>query len=344
MPYFDRNPSTWSRRTEPPDLPLPLPALFRTPEDYIASPELEAAVNVALMLGQPLLVTGKPGVGKTSLAYVVARSLRLPEPLKFEVKSTTEARDLFYRFDHIRRFRDARTVSDDKPIREYLVLGELGQALLRTHPPTSEVVQKYWNPRVHPLFTQPGRSVVLIDEVDKAPRDVPNDILNEIEHGYFRIDEDDHARVEGVDALRPIILLTSNSEKHLPDAFLRRCVYHHIRFPSREALREIARRRVQAIRMREDDQPITDAHIDDMLDLFDRFQRSEHILRRVPSIAELLAALVLLRRQKAPLPPSVREDPKLAGSLLYALLKDRSDLEHGQRMLVDWQKGAAAAG
>jgi MoxR-like ATPase len=221
----------------------------RRPEDYRATPELAAAVDVALTLGMPLLLTGEPGSGKSGLADSLAWELGLGKPLRFPVKSDTESRDLFYRFDTVGRFHAAQARPAD-PGSDYdradagrfIAFEALGQAILHAKPPGIERELRLPPGSVdHP--GAPRRSVVLIDEIDKAPRDVPNDILVEIERMEFGIPElsgggralvrvalsPDEARH------RPIVIFTSNSEKALPDPFLRRCVYHHLGFPPFDA-------------------------------------------------------------------------------------------------------------
>jgi MoxR-like ATPase len=202
---------------------------------YLPDAGLVDAVNVALLLCQPLLVTGEPGTGKTQLAAAVAYQLGLEQPLIFETKSTAAARDLFYSFDHVGRFRNAQTGAT-VDIRHFLTYNALGEAILRAQDPKTigHLVPDSFE------LSPPRRSVVLIDEIDKAPRDFPNDILNEIDRLFFRIPELGGAIV-GVehDRYRPILIMTSNSEKSLPDAFLRRCIFYSIPFPDEARLQQI---------------------------------------------------------------------------------------------------------
>jgi len=213
---------------------------LRSPDDYRATPGLVAALDVALTLGMPLLLTGEPGSGKSGLADSLAWELGLDPVLRFAVKSDTESRDLFYRFDTVGRFHAAQTSKNDAdsdPAR-FITFEALGLAILRALPVrVARDLGLSEQALTHP--GKPRRSVVLIDEIDKAPRDVPNDILVEIETMSFTIPElcgADRSRVEvglGKDdqGCRPIVVFTSNSEKALPDPFLRRCVYYHLAFP-----------------------------------------------------------------------------------------------------------------
>jgi len=216
------------------------------PAGYQPDAGLVDAVNVALVLNRPLLVTGEPGTGKTQLASSVAwqlarrKLLNTASPLveKFETKSTSVARDLFYSFDTLRRFQAAHTGGSDNNV-DYLTYNALGRSLLNALPLAD--VKAY----LPDDFTHVGpvRSVVLIDEIDKAPRDFPNDLLNEIDQMFFRIPELKNVSVGGSGKLkeeyRPLIFITSNSEKNLPDPFLRRCIYYNIPFPDRDRLQEI---------------------------------------------------------------------------------------------------------
>jgi len=226
------------------DLPSVNPEALRAPEGYLAPPDLAAAVDVALTLGIPLLLTGEPGSGKSALADSVAYELGLGRALRFVVKSDTEARDLFYRFDTIGRFHAAQTKDADAHPGRYISFAALGKAILHAKPPS--FVEDLGVPAR--AVDHPGertRSVVLIDEIDKAPRDVPNDILVEIETMAFDIPElggGDRGPVRvGLDdaknenQYRPIVIFTSNREKALPEPFLRRCAFYHLEFPPFEA-------------------------------------------------------------------------------------------------------------
>lgn len=215
---------------------------------YELDPDLVAAIDVALGLGRPLLVTGEPGSGKTTLGYAIAQWLRIERAYLFVTKSTSEARDLFYRYDALGRFRDAQAQVSSTPA-DYLAYQALGAAILDAHPADTithlSVGRSHgWTPPAKPC-----RSLVIIDEIDKAARDFANDILVEIERLQFDVPElttngDTGRRVPRSPqltdrALRPVVVVTSNAERPLPDAFLRRCVYVEARFPDDEKLKRI---------------------------------------------------------------------------------------------------------
>jgi MoxR-like ATPase len=221
----------------------PLPPLNDAPSAYLASPALQKAVNVALALEQPLLLTGKPGTGKTELAHSVAWELNLPL-FTFYAKTTSGARDLFYRYDALGHFHAAHFNPQAPPgARPYIQVDALGLAILRSRPEKNDpaIIDGYL-PKEH-RSREPERSVVLIDEIDKTPRDFPNDLLNEFEHLRFQIQETGDNFVAGRE-FRPILIITSNVEKSLPDPFLRRCLFHHIDPPDETALRTIVERRL----------------------------------------------------------------------------------------------------
>ena len=221
---------------------------------YKPDTALVQAINVSLTLNRPLLVSGDPGSGKTSLGYAIARKLGIPRLYFFSVKSNSEGQSLFYRYDTLRRFHDAqigKSLSDSVQVAKgpehYLTYQALGRSILDAHP--VENIQKFIKlGYAHP--GKPQRSVVIIDEIDKAPRDFPNDLLDELDRLYFSVPELDTDKwraetpkwedFEGQPPLRPVIIVTSNSEKQLPDAFLRRCIFHHMSFPTEKTLEEIA--------------------------------------------------------------------------------------------------------
>ena len=259
----------------PATLPVSRRAEFIKPENYLADPGLRDACNVALLLGQPLLLTGEPGTGKTLFSYSLAWELGFDEPLKFETKSTSTARDLFYSYDTLKQFQDAQNrILDRKPL-DYLTYNALGQAILLTKEPSE--IENF----VPPDFFHPGkrRSIVLIDEVDKASRDFPNDILNELEYLYFRVRELGNIKIEANSKLQPIVVITSNSEKDLPDAFLRRCVYYNIPFPQKERLKNIVTNRLGLYSAGSSD------FLQDALDIFFKLRKSG--LRKKPTTSEL---------------------------------------------------------
>ena len=188
---------------------------FSGTKSYITSPELRHAVNVAAALGRPLLVKGEPGTGKTLLAHAVAEDLGLPL-IGWHVKSTSKATEGLYVYDAVQRLHDSRFGDRDvSDIRQYIKLGPLGRAL-----------------------TAEQQVVLLIDEIDKADIEFPNDLLHELDMMEFTVTETgDVHRARS----RPIVIVTSNSEKELPDAFLRRCVFHYIEFPGQELMARIVR-------------------------------------------------------------------------------------------------------
>ncbi len=190
--------------------------------DYIASPDLMQTVNVAVQLSRPLLIKGEPGTGKTMLAQSIARGLEMPL-LVWNVKSTTKAQDGLYVYDTVQRLYDGQFGDGDvADIAQYIKFGKLGQA-----------------------FSGDERVVLLIDEIDKADLEFPNDLLWELDQMEFSIPE---TRETVKAKQRPIVLITSNAEKELPDAFLRRCVFHYIEFPDEEMMERIVRVHVPAAR------------------------------------------------------------------------------------------------
>ncbi|HEY0254236.1 MAG TPA: MoxR family ATPase [Kofleriaceae bacterium] len=258
---------------------------FKGTDTYIASEDLKHAVNVAVALGRPLLLRGEPGTGKTLLAENLARALDLPL-IRWHVKSTTKAKDGLYIYDTVARLYDSRFGGDVKDIAKYIKLGPLGEAL-----------------------AAPSRSVLLIDEIDKADIEFPNDLLHELDAMKFRIDETGR---EVAATERPVVVITSNNEKELPDAFLRRCVFHYIQFPDRELMAEI-------VKVHHPD--ITDRVLDNALEMFFSL-RATPKLRKKPSTSELIDWILALKKAGVDLSKVGHGIP-----FLGTLLKTESDVE-----------------
>jgi MoxR-like ATPase len=258
---------------------------FRGTDRYLTSDSLESAVNCALALGRPLLVKGEPGTGKTLLAEAIAEALQLPL-LTWHVKSTTRAQDGLYVYDTVQRLYDSRFGDGDvKDIRRYIKFGPLGQA-----------------------FASASRVVLLIDEVDKADLEFPNDLLHELDRMRFRIHETGD---EIVAAHRPVVIITSNNEKELPDAFLRRCVFHFIEFPDKELMKDIV-----AVH-----HPGLDrALLEQALHVFYELREMRGIRKR-PSTSELIDWIAVLKNAGITSVKLERELP-----FLGALLKKEQDI------------------
>lgn len=298
------------------------------PTKYLLTEELKSAVKVAITLGQPLLITGEPGTGKTQLAYKVAydHSRDNPDfyetPFVFNTKTTSTATDLFYLYDAIRHFHDAnirKSTGEKIPsVSNYIKLQALGEAIALSN--EKEIERKEF---IQTSAARPISSVVLIDEIDKAPRDFPNDILDEIEKFQFEIKEAENYKLTKVEDQRIIVIMTSNSEKNLPDAFLRRCVFYHIPFPSKEELFKI----VQS-HLGEDSKYAKDD------ELIIHFQKIREILtKKKPATAELIAWLRILELENFLIDGKVDLDNLTPGQksilmISYSVLaKTREDLE-----------------
>lgn len=277
---------------------------FKSTERYIASRDLEVAVNAAVTLQRPLLIKGEPGTGKTVLAHEVAQALG-HDLIEWHIKSTTKAQQGLYEYDAVSRLRD----------------GQLGDP--RVHDIANYIVRgKMWD-----AFDSPEQVVVLIDEVDKADIEFPNDLLLELDRMQFFVYE---TRKTVVARHRPIVIITSNNEKELPDAFLRRCFFHYIRFPDRETMERIVQAHYPDIR-----RDLTR----EALNVF--FQvREVPGLKKKPSTAELLDWLKLLMVEDMPVEALRSNEKQLVIPPLYgALLKNEQDVHLFERLAFLARRG-----
>ncbi len=270
---------------------------FQGTDDYVATDDLKVAVNAATTLRRPLLVKGEPGTGKTVLAYEIAKALGTPL-IEWNIKSTTKAHQGLYEYDAVARLRDS----------------QLGEA--RVHDIKNYIKKgKLWE-----AFTAPKLPVLLIDEIDKADIEFPNDLLQELDRMEFFVYETQET-IKAVE--RPIVIITSNNEKELPDAFLRRCFFHYIKFPDRATM-----------------QAIIDVHfpgiqkmlVSKAMDIFYEV-RDVPGLKKKPSTSELLDWLKLLLHEDMPLDVLQSRDPTKAIPPLHgALLKNEQDIMLFERL------------
>ncbi len=272
-------------------------AQFKGTERYVATRELEVAVNAAVALERPLLIKGEPGTGKTVLAQEIAKALGYPL-IEWHIKSTTKAQQGLYEYDAVSRLRD----------------GQLGDP--RVHDIANYIVRgKLWE-----AFEADNPVVLLIDEIDKADIEFPNDLLLELDRMEFYVYE---LRRNVKARHRPVVIITSNNEKELPDAFLRRCFFHYIRFPDRETMEKIVQTHFPNIRQ--------DLLREALTVFFD--VRGVNELKKKPATSELLDWLKLLTIEDMP-PEALRsQDNKTAIPPLYgALLKNEQDVHLFERL------------
>ena len=270
---------------------------FEGTSNYIATQDLKIAVNAAVALERPLLIKGEPGTGKTVLAYEMAKALGAPL-ITWHIKSTTKAHNGLYEYDAVSRLRDS----------------QLGEA--RVHD-----VRNYLKPgKLWEAFTSPARPILLIDEIDKADIEFPNDLLQELDRMEFYVHETDETIRA---AVRPIVVITSNNEKELPDAFLRRCFFHYIRFPDDETMKAIVEVHFPGIKPR---------LVSEALKTFYEI-RDTPGLKKKPSTSELLDWLKLLMVDDVQ-PETLRETSpnKLIPPLHGALLKNEQDVHLFERL------------
>ena len=270
---------------------------FEGTESYVATDDLMVAVNAAINLERPLLVKGEPGTGKTVLAHEIAAALDAPL-IQWHIKSTTKAQHGLYEYDAVKRLRDSQLGDESvHDIRNYIVRGKL------------------WD-----SFTSAKRPVLLIDEIDKADIEFPNDLLLELDRMEFYVYETQETVVAKV---RPIVLITSNNEKELPDAFLRRCFFHYIQFPDEETMKRIVNVHFPSIQSN---------LVRDALKLFYDIRDVPGMKKR-PSTSELLDWIKLLMIEDIPLEVLRSNDPnKLIPPLHGALLKNEQDVQLFERL------------
>jgi MoxR-like ATPase len=277
---------------------------FSGTEGYIASSALVDAVNCAIALERPLLIKGEPGTGKTLLAQHVADGLGLAIE-KWHIKSTTKAQEGLYVYDTVQRLNDARFGDGDvSDIRHYIRMGPVGRA-----------------------FQSTERCVLLIDEVDKADLEFPNDLLRELDEMRFTVSETS----DEIEAKhRPVVIITSNNEKELPDAFLRRCVFHFIEFPDPELMKRIVAVHHPHLKEQLLDQVLVKFY----------WLREQNELRKKPSTSELIDWIAVLRRSGM-----TTDDIELHIPFLGALLKNEKDTEalekyqqRGGRYPTEWKE------
>jgi MoxR-like ATPase len=270
---------------------------FQGTKDYVATEDLKVAVNASITLQRPLLVKGEPGTGKTVLAIEVAKAIGAPL-IEWHIKSTTKAQQGLYEYDAVSRLRDSQLGDERvKDIRNYIKRGKLWDA-----------------------FTFDQRPVLLIDEIDKADIEFPNDLLQELDRMEFFVYETN----ETIQAKhRPIVIITSNNEKELPDAFLRRCFFHYIKFPDPETMRDIVEVHFPGLKSR---------LVKEALSVFYDMREVPGVKKK-PSTSELLDWLKLLLNEDVA-PETLREsDPrKLIPPLHGALLKNEQDVHLFERL------------
>lgn len=252
---------------------------FESVDDYIINDDLKLTANIAISMHKPLLVKGEPGTGKTALAEAIAKALDMPL-ITWSIKSTTKAQDGLYTYDVVRRLYDSELGNEGvEDIKRYIKMGKIGEA-----------------------FTSDEQCVLLIDEIDKADLEFPNDLLWELDRMEFYIPETD----ETITAKTPpIVIITSNAEKELPDAFLRRCAFHYIDFPDTQMMRQIVLAHYPGLE---------DELMEQVLDAF-FYVRDYFDLKKKPGTSELLDWINALRLSGIPT-DRLRQDLPLAGFLV----------------------------